>query len=141
MVVMWLITSPIEESGDVKVEMGLLDVPLALYTNALGYGDDDGIYYFGADTVAKNVSILIESNTADGEPVYYGFYKGQLSMDAIDFETLKDKANELATTSVNFTATASSDVATKGRYGAIVYGSDAEKLKKLKGQLNITAAG
>ncbi|MDV8516954.1 phage tail protein, partial [Streptococcus pneumoniae] len=67
--------------GDVKVEMGLLDVPLALYTNALGYGDDDGIYYFGADTVAKNVSILIESNTADGEPVYYGFYKGQLSMD------------------------------------------------------------
>ena len=126
--------------GDVKVEMGLLDVPLALYTNALGYGNDNGIYYFGADTVAKNVSILIESNTADGEPVYYGFYKGQLSMDAIDFETIKDKANELATTNVNFAATASSDVATKGRYGAIVYGSDAEKLKKLKGQLNMTAA-
>ena len=125
---------------DVKVEMGLLDVPLALYTNALGYGNDDGIYYFGADTVAKNVSILIESNTADGEPVYYGFYKGQLSMDAIDFETIKDKANELATTNVDFAATASSDVATKGRYGAIVYGSDAEKLKKLKGQLNMTAA-
>ena len=121
--------------------MGLLDVPLALYTNALGYGNDNGIYYFGADTVAKNVSILIESNTADGEPVYYGFYKGQLSMDAIDFETIKDKANELATTNVNFAATASSDAATNGRYGAIVYGSDAEKLKKLKGQLKMTAAG
>ena len=127
--------------GDVKVEMGLLDVPLALYINALGYGDDDGIYYFGADTVAKNVSILIESNTADGEPVYYGFYKGQLSMDAIDFETFKDKANELATTNVDFAATASSDAATNGRYGAIVYGSDAEKLKKLKGQLKMVAAG
>lgn len=62
-------------------------------------------------------------------------------MDAIDFETIKDKANELATTNVNFAATASSDAATNGWYGAIVYGSDAEKLKKLKSQLNMTAAG
>ena len=85
--------------------------------------------------------ILIESNTADGEPVYYGFIKVSFLWMLLILETLKDKANELATTSVNFTATASSDVATKGRYGAIVYGSDAEKLKKLKGQLNITAAG
>ena len=35
-------------------------------------------------------------------------------MDAIDFETIKDKANELATTNVNFVATASSDAATNG---------------------------
>lgn len=127
--------------GDLKVEFGLLDVPLALYVSALGYGNDDGLYYFGTDTVAKNVSILIESNTADGEPAYYGFYKGQLSMDAIDFESLKDKAEELAPTNVTFAATASTDAATNGRYGAMVYESDTEKLKKLKSQLKILPAG
>lgn len=68
----------------------------------------------GALEVFKDTGETIESATADGEPVYYGFYKEQLSMDTIDFETIKDEANELATTNVNFVATASSDAATNG---------------------------
>ncbi|MFQ9597555.1 MAG: hypothetical protein ACLRZG_06900 [Streptococcus sp.] len=45
---------------------------------------------------------MLESNTADGGGAYYGFYKGNLSMDAIDLNTIKDKADELATTDVSF---------------------------------------
>ena len=43
----------------------------------------------------------------DGGGAYYGFYKGNLSMDAIDLNTIKDKADELATTDVSFAAGAS----------------------------------
>ena len=49
--------------GDVKVDLGLLDIPVALYIKALGYENDDDILDFGADTVSKDVAILLESNT------------------------------------------------------------------------------
>ena len=39
--------------GDVKVDLGLLDIPVALYIKALGYENDDDILDFGADTVSK----------------------------------------------------------------------------------------
>lgn len=127
--------------GDVKVDLGLLDIPVALYVKALGYEDDDGILDFGADTVSKDVAILLESNTADGSGAYYGFYKGNLAMDAIDLSTLKEKAEELATTDVSFAAGASTDEKTKNKYGTMYFGSDETKIKKLKAKLGMAVAG
>ena len=127
--------------GDVKVDLGLLDIPVALYVKALGYEDDDGILDFGADTVSKDVAILLESNTADGSGAYYGFYKGNLAMDAIDLNTLKEKAEELATTDVSFAAGASTNEQTKNKYGTMYFGSDEAKIKKLKAKLGMVAAG
>lgn len=127
--------------GDVKVDLGLLDIPVALYVKALGYEDDDGILDFGADTVSKDVAILLESNTADGSGAYYGFYKGNLAMDAIDLNTLKEKAEELATTNVSFAAGASTNENTKNRYGTMYFGSDETKIKKMKSKLGMAVAG
>ena len=107
--------------GDVKVDLGLLDIPVALYV--------------------KDVAILLESNTPDGGGAYYGFYKGNLSMDAIDLNTIKDKADELATTDVSFAAGASTDEQTKNKYGTMYFGSDEAKIKKLKAKLGMAAAG
>lgn len=127
--------------GDVKVDLGLLDIPVALYVKALGYEDDDGILDFGADTVSKDVAILLESNTADGSGAYYGFYKGNLAMDAIDLNTLKEKADELATTNVSFAAGASTNENTKNKYGTMYFGSDETKIKKMKAKLGMVVAG
>ncbi|RSK01630.1 Phage major tail protein [Streptococcus sp. A12] len=127
--------------GDVKVDLGLLDIPVALYVKALGYEDDDGILDFGADTVSKDVAILLESNTADGGGAYYGFYKGNLAMDAIDLNTLKEKAEELATTNVSFAAGASTNENTKNKYGTMYFGSDETKIKKMKAKLGMAVAG
>lgn len=127
--------------GDVKVDLGLLDIPVALYVKALGYEDDDGILDFGADTVSKDVAILLESNTADGSGAYYGFYKGNLAMDAIDLNTLKEKAEELATTNVSFAAGASTNENTKNKYGTMYFGSDETKIKKMKSKLGMAVAG
>ena len=127
--------------GDVKVDIGLLDIPVALYVKALGYEDDDGILDFGADTVSKDVAILLESNTADGGGAYYGFYKGNLAMDAIDLNTLKEKAEELATTNVSFAAGASTNENTKNKYGTMYFGSDETKIKKMKAKLGMAVAG
>lgn len=127
--------------GDVKVELGLLDIPVALYVKALGYEDDDGILDFGADTVSKDVAILLESNTADGSGAYYGFYKGNLAMDAIDLNTLKEKAEELATTNVSFAAGASTNENTKNKYGTMYFGSEETKIKKMKAKLGMAVAG
>ena len=124
--------------GDLKAELGLLDIPL--YVKALGYENDDDILDFGADTVSKDVSILLESNTADGGGAYYGFYKGNLSMDAIDLNTIKDKADELATTDVSFTAGASTDEQTKNKYGTMYFGSDQTKINKMKAKLGMIAS-
>jgi len=118
-----------------------LDIPVALYIKALGYENDDDILDFGADTVSKDVAILLESNTPDGGGAYYGFYKGNLSMDAIDLNTIKDKADELATTDVSFAAGASTDEQTKNKYGTMYFGSDEAKIKKLKAKLGMAAAG
>lgn len=127
--------------GDLKVELGLLDIPVALYAKALGYTDTDDILEFGADTVSADVSILLESSTASGELALYGFYKGNLSMDAIDLNTIKDKADELATTNVTFTAGASTAEDSKDKYGAMYFGKDDTKVQKLKTKLGIIAGG
>ena len=127
--------------GDVKVELGILDIPVGLYITALGFEEDDDILDFGADTVSANVAILLESNLAGTGKAFYGFYKGQLSMDGIDLETIKDKSEELVATNMDFTASASDDVATKDKYGTMYFGSDEQKIKKLKGKLKMVAAG
>lgn len=84
---------------------------------------------------------MLESNTPDGGGAYYGFYKGNLSMDAIDLNTIKDKADELATTDVSFAAGASTDEQTKNKYGTMYFGSDETKIKKLKAKLGMAVAG
>ena len=61
-------------------------------------------------------------------------------MDAIGLNTIKDKAEELATTDVSFTAGASTDEQTKNKYGTMYFGKDETKINKIKAKLGMTAA-
>ena len=62
-------------------------------------------------------------------------------MDAIDLNTLKEKAEELATTNVSFAAGASTNENTKNKYGTMYFGSDETKIKKMKAKLGMAVAG
>ena len=53
-------------------------------------------------------------------------------MDAIDLNTIKDKADELATTDVSSLQAQALDEQTKNKYGTMYFGSDEAKIKKLK---------
>ena len=114
------------------MDLGLLDIPVALYVKALGYENDDDILDFGADTVSKRRCNLLESNTADGSGAYYGFYKGNLSGMQSTLTRSKIKLMSLATTDVSFAAGASTNEQTKNKYGTMYFGSDEAKIKEIE---------
>lgn len=127
--------------GDVKVELTAVDLPSSVINKILGYLDEDGIISVGADTVSPYCSILLESSTPSNEKAYLGFFKGQFSMDSLDLETIKEKQEELPSDSLSFSAIASDQEDTKGRYHVKYFGKDEAKVNKVKAQLQITAAG
>ena len=127
--------------GDVKMEMTAVDIPATVLAKILGHAIKDDIIGIGADTVAPYCSVMLESKAADGTQAQVGFFKGQFSMDAEEFETLKDKQEELPDDSLSFSAIASDDTNTNGLYYIKYIGQDEEKLKKFKGQLKMVAAG
>lgn len=127
--------------GDVKMELTAVDIPVDVVAKILGYTDDEGIIMVGANTSSPFCSVLLESTTPAGEMASVGFFKGQFSMDAEEFETLKDKQDELPEDSLSYSAIASDDPATEGMYYCKYIGKDTEKLNKLKGSLKVTAAG
>lgn len=127
--------------GDVKMEMTAVDIPVDVVSKILGYKDDDGIVMVGADTSSPFCSVMLESTTPAGDMASVGFFKGQFSMDGEDFETLKDKQEELPEDSLSFSAIASDDAKTEGMYYCKYIGKDDAKLKKFKGGLKMVAAG
>ena len=127
--------------GDVKMELTAVDIPVDVVSKILGYTDDEGIIMVGANTSSPFCAVLLESTTPAGEMASVGFFKGQFSMDAEEFETLKDKQDELPEDSLSYSAIASDDPATEGMYYCKYIGKDTEKLNKLKGSLKVTAAG
>lgn len=121
--------------GDVKVEIGLLDVPFDLQNAVLGRKKgEDGIVTIGADTKAPFCSMTLYSKTAQGEEVAIGFFKGQFSMETIEIETLSGENTELTTESLSFTALAGET----GDYVGIGVGESA--VTALKAKMKITAA-
>lgn len=127
--------------GDVKMETTAVDIPIDIITKILGHQVSDEIIGIGANTQAPYCSVMLESSTPTGVMASVGFFKGQFSMDAEDFETLKDKQEELPEDSLSFAAVASDDKATEDLYVIKYFGKDEAKLNKFKGQLKMVAAG
>lgn len=123
--------------GDVKVDLGLLDVPEKVLNAILGYKDKNGITIVGSDTEAPYCSILIESTTAAGKACGYGFFKGVFSMNDEEIKTLEEKQDGLPTENFTFTASASDEGDHKGAYLGKVFGVDEAGLKKLQLALDI----
>ena len=127
--------------GDVKMEMTAVDIPHMILAKILGHVVKDEIVYIGENSNAPLCSVMLESTTANGTKAQVGFFKGSFSMDAEEFETLKEKQEELPDDSLSFSAIASDDEEIKGNYYGKYIGNDEEKIKKLKNQLKMVAAG
>ena len=127
--------------GDVKMEMTAVDIPHMVLAKILGHVVKDEIVYIGEDSDAPLCSVMLESKTSNGTKAQVGFFKGSFSMDSEEFETQKDKQEELPDDNLSFSAIASDDEEIKGNYYGKYIGNDEEKIKKLKGQLKMVAAG
>lgn len=125
--------------GDVKVDLGLLDVPDKVINTILGYKDKSGITLIGADTEAPLCSILIESTTSEGKVCAYGLFKGTFSMTDEELKTLEDKKDGLPTENFVFTALASDETTYAGAYLGKVFNVDESKATELKQALKISA--
>ncbi|AXQ79425.1 phage tail protein [Streptococcus chenjunshii] len=125
--------------GDVKAELGLIDLPFDLQSTILGRAKgEDGVVTIGADTTAPFCSLTLFSTTAQGEEVAIGFFKGQFSMESIEIETLTGENPELKTESLTFTALASDDGDTAGQYVGIGVGK--ATVDTLRQKVKLTAA-
>lgn len=82
-------------TGEVKVNLGLLDFPEGASDVVLGYKKDgeDGITYIGEDTEAPYVGIILESENLQGDKAELAFYKGTFSREQISLKTLDPKEN------------------------------------------------
>lgn len=120
--------------GDVKVEFGVLDLPLDAETDILGRRkSENGVQYAGETTEAPYCSILMESSDAKGNTALVGFFNGTFSKDAEKMETLKDgETFEPEAETYSFAAVASSDEETKGDYMAKYNGSEEAALSEVR---------
>ena len=125
--------------GDVKVALGLLDVPAKVSDIILGHKTKNEIVLVGAETEAPYVSILIESTSKNNKPIAYGFFKGSFSQENDEFESKEEKQKGLPTEDYDFTALASDNEEYSGAYLGKVFEKE-ETITKLKQALGITAS-
>lgn len=124
--------------GDVKADLGLLDVPEDEVDLLLGWlASESGISYLGDKTEAPYASMLLESSDGHGNVALLGFFRGTFSRDKVSMETLdpsetfKPEADDWS-----YSAMASdNDDETKGQYIGKYAGADEEAITKLREQI------
>lgn len=125
--------------GDVKVDLGLIDVPETVLNKILGYKEINGITVVGAETEAPYCSIIIESTTASGKVCAYGFFKGSFSLNDEELKTIEEKPDGLPTENYLFTALASDKSGFEGVYLGKVIDKEEEALTKLKQAVSVAS--
>lgn len=126
--------------GDVKVQLGILDLPEAEADALSGFRvDDNGISYAGEDTMPPLTAIELESKEDTGEVALVGFYTGTFARDKINFETLdSSKTFTPEAETWNYTPGASTATATNGEVMQKFIGdakTDADAIKVFEDQL------
>lgn len=125
--------------GDVKVDLGLIDVPDNVIDYILGYSKKNDITLIGTNTEAPLYSILIESTTREDKVCGYGFFKGTFSMNDEEFKSLEDKKEGLPTENFVFTALAADEDTYAGSYVGKVFNADEAVVTKLKQAIKVAA--
>jgi phi13 family phage major tail protein len=131
--------------GDIKVALGLLDLPEMSADILLGYkgaDKEDSITYIGNDSEAPYSSLLLESADNDGTALF-AFYKGTFSREKVSLKSLDpNKTFEPEADDWTFSAMASdTEDETKGQYVGKYFGSNDEAITKIKTQVGITTTG
>lgn len=129
-------------TGDVTVNLGLLDLEEECNDAILGYEVKNNISYVGENTEPPTTAIMLESKDLDGTTAMLGFFKGKFSRESINLNTLNGDAFEPEAESYVFAAMSDdkdgdSNGQTMGKY----IGSESEIIKALTDQVFPTAAG
>ena len=125
--------------GDVKADITTVDIPQNVKNAILGYAVEGNIINIGEATNPPYCSVLFESSTPAGETVFLGLYKGKFAMEELEFETLKDKQEELPSESLTFSAIASDAEETRGQVLTMLISKDEAEISKVKKALAIEA--
>lgn len=81
--------------GDVKADIGILDVPEEMTEAVLGRKKHtDGFTLIGEDTEPPYVAGILESEDATGKPVLFALLKGKFSAPDVSMKTNEDKPAE-----------------------------------------------
>lgn len=79
--------------GEVKANLGLLDLPYKISDRILGYENEGKLTYMGNSSEPPYVSLILESATLQGDAVVFVFYRGKFSLESNKLETLDPKEN------------------------------------------------
>lgn len=119
-------------TGDVTVNLGLLDLPEKFNDQLLGYGDGEGIAFIGEKTKAPYAALLLETESVQGKPVCLGFFKGKFSKSELALNTSTNENTELEADSYMFSALSSDkEDESKGSVIAKAFGEE-DKTKLVK---------
>lgn len=76
-------------TGDVVVNLGLLDLPDTFSDKLLGYVvATSGITFVGKDTEPPYVALMLESSNLKGDTALLAFFKGKMSKESVTLNTL-----------------------------------------------------
>ncbi|TFI67529.1 phage tail protein [Carnobacterium divergens] len=120
-------------TGDVEVNLGILDLPENASDEILGYAiAQSGITYIGEQTEAPFCSIMLESSTMQGETAKFSILKGKFSKESIKMNTLEGDDSEPEADSYKFAAvSADQEGEAKGQVVAKYFGKEETALKKM----------
>ncbi|MBC1233627.1 major tail protein [Listeria booriae] len=82
--------------GDLKLELSVLDTPVEMRNDVLGWVKDDkkGFTVVGDHTTPPYTATLLESTNAKGVPVAFALFKGRYAMDELGLKTKEEGAFE-----------------------------------------------
>lgn len=125
-------------TGNVTVNLGVLDLPDAVNDVLLGYKlVESGIAYIGQDTEPPYCSILLESSNLQGATALFGLFKGKFSKETLNMATLNSdetftpEAETYVFTAIEDDKEGDSLGQTVGKY----VGSDETAITTLRGQV------
>lgn len=123
-------------TGDVVVNLSLLDLPAHINDEILGYETgEDGISYLGERTEAPECAIMLESSTLQGDTALLAFFRGKFSKDGTTLKTLTNEAFEPEAESLVFNAVSDTkEGSTKGQVVGKYIGKQESAIQSLRQQ-------
>ena len=123
-------------TGDVVVNLSLLDLPADINDKILGYETgEDGISYLGERTEAPECAIMLESSTLQGDTALLAFFRGKFSKDGTTLKTLTNEAFEPEAESLVFNAVSDTkEGSTKGQVVGKYIGKEESAIQALRQQ-------
>lgn len=115
-------------TGQVSVNLGLLDLPFDLENEILGYQKtEDGFIKIGESTEPPVCAIVLESSDMRGIPIYYGFFNGKFSKESLTMNTKQPDSQEVEADTYVYTPFSNDSGDLKGEMAMLHKGPEKQK--------------